>query len=64
MYGFNEKVLPVANAMNTLYQTNKNLKQTRDHLLTRLISGKLSVECLDIQVPPSMTEALEANNDR
>jgi type I restriction enzyme, S subunit len=37
-----------------------NLKQTRDRLLTRLISGKLSVEDLDIQFPPSMTEALEA----
>lgn len=35
---------------------NLNLKQTRDHLLTRLISGKLSVEDLDIQFPPSMVE--------
>jgi type I restriction enzyme, S subunit len=33
-----------------------NLGQTRDRLLTRLISGKLSVEDLDIQFPPSMTE--------
>jgi len=35
---------------------NGNLKQTRDRLLTRLISGKLSVEDLDIQFPPSMTD--------
>jgi len=34
---------------------NEILKQTRDRLLTRLISGKLSVEDLDIQFPPSMT---------
>jgi type I restriction enzyme, S subunit len=56
---FNEKILPIANAMNTLYQKTKNLKQTRDRLLTRLISGKLSVEDLDIQFPPSMTEAVD-----
>ncbi|AFZ26849.1 restriction endonuclease S subunit [Cylindrospermum stagnale PCC 7417] len=36
--------------------SNEILKQTRDRLLTRLISGKLSVEDLDIQFPPSMTE--------
>jgi type I restriction enzyme, S subunit len=41
---------------NFLSNTVSNLKQTRDRLLTRLISGKLSVEDLDIQFPPSMTE--------
>jgi len=30
--------------------------RTRDLLLPRLISGKLSVEDLDIQFPPSMRE--------
>jgi len=35
---------------------NGNLKQTRDRLLTRLISGKLPVEDLDIQFPPSMID--------
>jgi type I restriction enzyme, S subunit len=34
---------------------NQNLQQTRDRLLPRLISGKLPVEDLDIQFPPSMT---------
>ncbi len=29
---------------------------TRDRLLPRLISGKLSVEDLDTQFPPSMRE--------
>ena len=38
--------------------TNKNqlLRQTRDRLLTRLISGKLSVEDRDIAFPRSMLE--------
>jgi type I restriction enzyme, S subunit len=41
--------------LDLLQLVNWNLKQTRDRLLTRLISGKLSVEDLDIQFPPSMT---------
>ena len=36
-----------------LSKTN-TLKQTRDRLLSRLISGQLSVEELEIQFPPSM----------
>jgi len=35
---------------------NAVLTRTRDLLLPRLISGKLSVEELDIQLPPSMQE--------
>jgi type I restriction enzyme, S subunit len=38
---------------------NRNLTQTRDLLLPRLISGKLAVEDLEIEFPPSMRE--EAN---
>ena len=34
------------------------LTRTRDLLLPRLISGKLSVEDLDIQIPPSMREGV------
>jgi type I restriction enzyme, S subunit len=41
--------------LDLLQLANWNLKQTRDRLLTRLISGKLSVEDLDIQFPLSMT---------
>lgn len=37
-------------------EQNKNLTSTRDLLLPRLISGKLPVEDLDIQFPPSMQE--------
>jgi type I restriction enzyme, S subunit len=40
----------------SLVRATSNLKQTRDRLLTRLISGKLSVEDLDIRFPPSMTD--------
>lgn len=39
---------------------NESLMKSRDTLLPRLISGKLSVEKLDIQFPPSMTEELKA----
>jgi len=42
-----------------LQKTNANLTTTRDKLLPRLISGKLSVEDLDIQFPPGMAEELE-----
>ena len=37
-----------------LLRSNENLQNTRDRLLPRLISGKLSVDNLDIQNPPSM----------
>jgi type I restriction enzyme, S subunit len=36
------------------------LEKSRDLLLPRLISGKLSIENLDIQFPPSMAEEAEA----
>ena len=35
---------------------NHILTRTRDSLLPRLISGKLSIEDLDIHFPPSMQE--------
>jgi type I restriction enzyme S subunit len=40
--------------IQVLATTNRNLTKTRDLLLPRLISGKLPVEHLDIQTPPSM----------
>lgn len=40
-----------------LLRENKALVTSRDLLLPRLISGKLSVENLDIQFPPSMEDA-------
>ncbi|PWQ93029.1 restriction endonuclease subunit S [Leucothrix pacifica] len=44
--------------INLLKEVNQNLSDTRDKLLPRLISGKLSVENLDINFPPSMEDAL------
>lgn len=40
--------------ITTLLRANQQATETRDLLLPRLISGKLSVEDLDIQLPPSM----------
>ena len=40
----------------SLLKTNETLARTRDLLLPRLISGTLSVESLDIQLPPSMKD--------
>ncbi|MCB9939336.1 MAG: restriction endonuclease subunit S [Planctomycetaceae bacterium] len=40
----------------TLRRSNNVLSKTRDALLGRLISGKLPVDELDIQLPSSMTE--------
>ncbi|WP_019606520.1 restriction endonuclease subunit S [Teredinibacter turnerae] len=47
---------PVFEQIETLLQENENLNKTKNLLLPRLISGKLSLENLDIQFPPSMQE--------
>jgi type I restriction enzyme S subunit len=49
---------PLFNAIENHLRANWNLIETRDKLLPRLISGKLSVENLDIQFPPSMAEEM------
>ena len=62
---FSEVAEPILEKINKLWKINILLKETRDRLLTRLISGKLSVEDLDIQFPPSMTdESLSQNGKR
>ncbi len=43
--------------ITTLLNANQKAARTRDLLLPRLISGKLSVEDLDIHFPPSMEDA-------
>jgi type I restriction enzyme, S subunit len=53
---FAEMADPIFDAKHQIQAQNENLTQTRDLLLPRLISGKLSVEDLDIQFPPSMQE--------
>ena len=43
-----------------LVRQNELLRRSRDALLPRLISSKLSVENLDIQFPPGMAEEVHA----
>ncbi len=45
--------------IRNLLESNQILLKTRDLLLPRLISGKLSVENLDIQFPPGMMEEMK-----
>lgn len=54
---FDELVSPILQQKLALTKANTALRQTRDILLPRLISGKLRVDDLDIQLPPSMKSA-------
>lgn len=56
---FHEIVSPMFNEIKTLMRINDNLAETKNSLIPRLISGKLSVEDLDIQYPPSMINNAE-----
>ena len=51
---FNVLLEPIFKQVGNLLVANEALTRTRDLLLPRLISGKLSVEDLDIQFPPGM----------
>ena len=53
---FSDTMKPFFSEIKLLAQQIANLAQTRDLLLPRLISGKRSVEDLDIQFPPSMQD--------
>lgn len=58
---FEAAVGPMSEQLNLLYRQSERLRQMRDALLPRLISGKLRVDQLDIQFPPSMrAETAEA----
>ena len=50
MVNFNDKVIPIFDLVSNLLKENKNLKQTRDLLLPKLISGKVDVSELDIDM--------------
>jgi type I restriction enzyme S subunit len=50
---------PLFKQKHLLYQQARILTKTRNLLLPRLISGKLSVADLDIQFPPSMCDDSE-----
>jgi len=58
---FNRIVEPFLDEKELLLDQAAALSQARDFLLSRLISGKLSVENLDIRFPPGMAEELKAD---
>jgi type I restriction enzyme S subunit len=51
---FDDIVEPIFRQVDTLQEQSEKLQKAKNQLLPRLISGKLSVENLDIQFPPSM----------
>ncbi|WP_454724613.1 restriction endonuclease subunit S [Delftia acidovorans] len=53
---YNEVAEPIYEQSLMLRRSNIHLRATRDALLPRLISGKLRVDALDIQFPPSMQQ--------
>jgi hypothetical protein len=59
---FDKLVSPILEQKLRLTQANRMLIQSRDRLLPRLISGKLSVDNLDIQFPPEMAEELKTES--
>lgn len=53
---YEDIVNPIHEQVGAISKSIKILENTKNQLLPRLISGKLSVEDLDIQFPPSMQE--------
>lgn len=51
---FDEIASKLDKQIENLYASNSKLTKSRNLLLSRLISGKLSVEALEIRFPPSM----------
>ena len=51
---FDKLVMPIIKQQELLALSNAQLERTKNSLLPRLISGKLTVENLNIQFPPSM----------
>jgi type I restriction enzyme, S subunit len=52
--------MPLLQSIETQLRANRKLVEMRDRLLSRLISGKLSVENVNIEFPPDMAEELKA----
>jgi type I restriction enzyme S subunit len=50
---FEEVVIPIRELMSSLVEANRNLRETRDLLLPRLISGEIDVSELDIELAGS-----------
>ena len=57
LLSFDEKITPITKMTLSLRAQITHLEKMRNQLLPRLISGKLTVENLNIQFPPSMVEA-------
>ncbi len=55
---FELKILPLRNVLNKYIIQNEALQLIRDKLLSRLMSGKIDVENLDIQFPESLLTSL------
>lgn len=53
---FESKIQPIFNTIEKLLLANDKLTLSRDKLLSRLMSGKIDLENLDIQFPASMQE--------
>jgi type I restriction enzyme S subunit len=53
---FDEKAKYIDDTISIIIRKNQFLTTTRDRLLTRLMSGKIDVENLDIEFPASMKE--------
>lgn len=53
--------LPMNKEVLMLLKKNTLFKKSRDRLLSRLMSGKIDVEKLDIQFPKSIQEEVAAN---
>lgn len=51
---FHSRMRPMYEQVEAMRKVNGRLRETRDTLLPRLISGKLRVDQLHIQAPPSM----------
>jgi type I restriction enzyme S subunit len=58
---FAEKAITHIHQKEKLVAMNRRIKIIRDRLLSRLMSGKIDVENLDIQFPDSMKEEAAAN---
>ena len=54
---FSNQTIQIFEKIKNLFKVNENLAKTKNALLPRLISGKLAVEDLAVQLPPSMCEA-------
>ena len=57
LHRFEQILDPIDVKKDALLRSNANLADSRDRLLSRLMSGKIDLETLDIAFPPSMQEA-------